>query len=730
MPQKIFDCTMSCNILNFNQGFADQLTIDSNIEGKEDWPDNVNPNDMVSPLLIKSTKMVSNLNVEYLQGLTPDNFLKLENNNLGIGIENPIERLEINGGIKLSNSNSEIDGIIRWTGADFEGRKSGKWISLTESNANTLTNCITQEEKISLSKATWHIIPHTLVKRDSNGNIAAGIIKSSLLGTVLDPKQPHITSLGTLETLSVGDINISKNTIRFGNGHQISIVNNDFKFIKSYTSQNEDGEMIANYKEIALDDCLNLGNTISQNSGNIGIGISQPSEKLHINGGILIGTSESTINGTIRWTGSDFEGRKSDEWISLTQVGSLSNTNNTNNTNNLTIMSSDHNTIIKNTNTINFDKNTGFIITNSNIGETKISMGCSWKNIIIPGQQSLVPIFKESLQLIAGEGILIKTDPNSMPKSITISSNVATSIPLIGITTEINTFLGKNAGINTIGDDNVIIGVNSGYSNTTGFENVFIGKSAGYLNTDKILNTFIGSLAGYSNKTSQQCTYIGASAGQYTDAQYNTFIGASAGQYITEGERNVYIGMKSGRGNSQNKGTGNQNTFVGGYNGFNMTTAFENVLLGYASGYSLTEGHQNILVGNKSGYKLEDGKQNIFMGINSGDNVKSGNRNIMIGNKSGHYLGDTSDKLIIASGPNENDILIGGDFDKKIMYFPGKVGISTNNPIYELDVFGDINFTGNLRLNGKEIITELKEEILHLKEQINNILIKLDNLQI
>jgi hypothetical protein len=101
----------------------------------------------------------------------------------------------------------------------------------------------------------------------------------------------------------------------------------------------------------------------------------------------------------------------------------------------------------------------------------------------------------------------------------------------------------------------------------------------------------------------------------------------------------------------------------------------------------------------------------------------------MIGNKSGHYLGDTSDKLIIASGPNENDILIGGDFDKKIMYFPGKVGISTNNPIYELDVFGDINFTGNLRLNGKEIITELKEEILHLKEQINNILIKLDNLQ-
>jgi hypothetical protein len=722
MPKKVFDCTMSCNTMNFNHGFGDQLTIDSNIEGKEDWPDNINPSDMVPPLIIKSTKMVSNLNVEYFHGYTPDYFLKLKNNNLGIGIENPIERLEIDGGIKLSNSNSEIDGIIRWTGSDFEGRKSGIWTSLTETNVNTLLNHITQEEKISLSNATWHIVPHTLVKRDSNGNIAAGIIKSSLLGTVLDPKQPHITLLGNLESLNVGDINISKNTIRFGNTHQITIVNNDFKFIKSHTSQNADGEMIAKYKEIILDDCINLGNTISQNSGNIGIGISQPSEKLHINGGILIGTSESTINGTIRWTGVDFEGRKSDGWISLTQVSNLSNTNN------LTIMSSDHNTIIKNTNTINFDKNTGFIITNSNIGEAKISMGSSWKDIIIAGQSSLSPIFKESLHLIAGEGILLKTNPHSEPKSITISSNVATIIPLIGITTEINTFLGKNAGINTIGANNVIIGVNSGYSNTTGFENVFIGKSAGYLNTDKILNTFIGCLAGYSNKTSQQCTYIGAGAGQYTDAQYNTFIGASAGQNISEGERNVYIGMKSGRGNSKNKGTGNQNTFVGGYNGFNMTTAFENALLGYASGYSLTEGNQNVLVGNKSGYKLEDGIKNIFIGANSGDNVKSGNKNIMIGNKSGHYLGESFNKLIIASGPNEDDVLIGGDFDKKILYFPGKIGISTNNPIYELDVLGDINFTGNLRSNGKDIITGLKEEILHLNEKINNILIKLDNL--
>ena len=91
----------------------------------------------------------------------------------------------------------------------------------------------------------------------------------------------------------------------------------------------------------------------------------------------------------------------------------------------------------------------------------------------------------------------------------------------------------------------------------------------------------------------------------------------------------------------------------------------------------------------------------------------------MIGNKSGHYLGETSDKLIIASGPNENDVLVIGDFDKKIMYFPGKVGINTNKPIYELDVYGDINFTGNLLLNGEKIISKLENEISELKEKIN-----------
>ncbi len=60
------------------------------------------------------------------------------------------------------------------------------------------------------------------------------------------------------------------------------------------------------------------------NNGNIGIGLTAPAERLHINGGIRIGTSTGNGAGTIRYTGSDFEGRIGSSWVSLSGGGSAS----------------------------------------------------------------------------------------------------------------------------------------------------------------------------------------------------------------------------------------------------------------------------------------------------------------------------------------------------------------------------------------------------------------------
>lgn len=61
------------------------------------------------------------------------------------------------------------------------------------------------------------------------------------------------------------------------------------------------------------------------NTGNTGVGISSPQEKLDINGAIKLGTTTNSNAGTIRWTGTDFEGYASSEWKSLTASGVAGN---------------------------------------------------------------------------------------------------------------------------------------------------------------------------------------------------------------------------------------------------------------------------------------------------------------------------------------------------------------------------------------------------------------------
>ena len=52
-----------------------------------------------------------------------------------LSINNTTDTVEASAGIKVGDSEDTADGVVRWTGTDFEGRKTGTWVSLTGSGS-------------------------------------------------------------------------------------------------------------------------------------------------------------------------------------------------------------------------------------------------------------------------------------------------------------------------------------------------------------------------------------------------------------------------------------------------------------------------------------------------------------------------------------------------------------------------------------------------------------------
>jgi len=64
--------------------------------------------------------------------------------------------------------------------------------------------------------------------------------------------------------------------------------------------------------------------TINTSSGDVGIGTTDPAEKLEVNGAVNLGNTSNNNIGTIKWTGTDFEGNTDGTaggWVSLTASG-------------------------------------------------------------------------------------------------------------------------------------------------------------------------------------------------------------------------------------------------------------------------------------------------------------------------------------------------------------------------------------------------------------------------
>ncbi len=111
--------------------------------------------------------------------------------NIGIGTKEPKTLLDVNGGIKISNSTDQYAGMLRWTGSDFEGYNGSSWLSLTGGSSEawqTNGNNIFYESgnvSIGTSKSGGYFNPKLNIRNgwlqvvDSSDN-DAGIVISHL----------------------------------------------------------------------------------------------------------------------------------------------------------------------------------------------------------------------------------------------------------------------------------------------------------------------------------------------------------------------------------------------------------------------------------------------------------------------------------------------------------------------------------------------------------------------
>lgn len=289
-----------------------------------------------------------------------------------------------------------------------------------------------------------------------------------------------------------------------------------------------------------------------------------------------------------------------------------------------------------------------------------------------------------------------------------------------------NFIVGDYAGAGlTSGGDNFIFGPSAAEFLEDGSDNIIMGYRAARSSTDLSVSVAIGYWAGENTQGTSEGVYIGYLAGNTDeDGTQNIAIGSHSGQNHTNGTYyNISLGIFAG---AQMDGTtrGYQNISIGYYSGYLSTDAFDNVAIGYQALRNNQAGGNNVGIGVQAGWRNGAGLENIYIGNYAGGDQVDGVSNVCIGEAAGSGVyqnssfsyatmiganagsnNTTGSKNIcigynaqLADGTASNLAMIGGTGADAV-----KVGIGNNAPVYEVDVVGDVNVTGDFRVNGVPI---------------------------
>ncbi len=206
---------------------------------------------------------------------------------------------------------------------------------------------------------------------------------------------------------------------------------------------------------------------------------------------------------------------------------------------------------------------------------------------------------------------------------------------------------------------------------------VFVGEGAG-LNDDLTSNqgVFIGYFAGGANTTGQSNVGVGMLAlGSNTTGGANTAVGGNVLNANVTGTGNTAIGFSS-----QQSSTGDQNTSVGNGSLNSNTTAANNTAVGTFALYNVTTGGKNTAIGMQA-LNTTSGANNTAIGFDAGTNNTTGFTNLFVGYNANASTGNLTNASAI--GPNaivtQSNSMVFGDGSIN-------VGIGTSNPNERLHV--------------------------------------------
>jgi len=346
--------------------------------------------------------------------------------------------------------------------------------------------------------------------------------------------------------------------------------------------------------------------------------------------------------------------------------------------------------------------NTG---SNTTTGYQNITMGYNAGKNIDTGSKNIMLGPNAGLNAsVASKNIFIGTAENDiLGVGMNTTGNFNT---FIGVDTGINNTsgaenisIGSHAGKdNTTGNNNINIGDDAGKSITIGDNNINIGKQAGDTVVDGVRNIVIGSEAGNNMGSSINDNIImGSRAGQNNAVDNSIFIGKDAGKLNASGVGNILIGPRAGSSMSQN----NNNIMLGSNAGssFNRTedTLGENIYIGPEAGSQNETGIQNIIIGTEAFSRSTQGSGVIAIGYQAGNNagVLSDNlgdlyQNTIIGFQAGSggdmninnvIIGSKTGKNIDNARKFEGNLLLGSDAGKNANLAVNSIVIGSANKV-------------------------------------------------